>query len=114
MPIHVDLKFDKAALMVKIKGITQKGIAAVSNEALKDANYYARMDTGELIRSSIRASNPKKGELVWDTPYAKRVYYTGVPSTDANPNARTLWAHHGFAENKDKYQKILEKTTREG
>lgn len=105
----VRVEFDKARLMQSIKAASQEGIAEVSTEALKDANDYARQDTGELIRSSIRASQPEKGILVWDTPYAKRVYYTGRPSTDTNPNASLLWAHKGYAENSRKYETILAK-----
>lgn len=107
--VEIEFQFDKAALMTRIEAASKKGIAAVANEALKDANYYARMDTGELIRSSLRASRPEEGELVWDTPYAKKMYYTGVPSRDANPNASLLWAHKGYAENHAKYSRILEK-----
>lgn len=109
MPFTVQLEFDKNALKVKIEAAKDKGIKEVCNEALKDANYYARMDTGETIRSSIRASRPEEGELVWDTPYAKKVYYTGHPSTDTNPNASLLWAHKGYAENHAKYNRILER-----
>ena len=108
MGFIVDVQFNKSALKAKIDVASEKGIAAVCNEALKDANFYARKDTGELIRSSINASSPEKGELVWNTPYAKRMYYTGHPSRDSNPNASLLWAHKGYAENKDKYLRILE------
>lgn len=104
----VELQFDKSVLAAKIQTASEKGIAAVTNEALKDANYYAREDTGELIRSSIRASRPAEGELIWDTPYAKKMYYVGHPSTDTNPNASLLWAHRGYAENHKKYERILE------
>ena len=105
----VEFHFDKAALMARVEAAKVMGIAAVSNEALKDANYYAREDTGELIRSSIRASRPEQGELVWDTPYAKSMYYTGTPSQDTNPNASLLWAHRGYSENHAKYNRMLEK-----
>ena len=104
----VDVQFNASALKAKFQAASEKGIAVVCNEALKDANFYARQDSGELIRSSIRASSPEKGELVWNTPYAKRVYYAGYPSKDRNPNASLLWAHKGYAENKDKYLRILE------
>ncbi len=105
----IEFHFDKAALMQRVYAASAKGIAAVANEALKDANYYAREDTGELIRSSIRASRPEEGELVWDTPYARSMYYTGTPSQDTNPNASLLWAHRGYAENHAKYNRILDR-----
>ena len=113
MGFTVKIEFDKAKLKAKIETASKKGVKEVCNEALKDANYYARFDTGEMIRSSERASRPEDGELVWDTPYAKRVYYTGTPSTDKNPNASTLWAHKGYAENHEKYNRILEKVAKQ-
>ena len=60
----------------------------MSNEALKDANVFAREDTGELIHDSARSSEPEKGRLIWNTPYAKRMYYTGTPVKDINPQSR--------------------------
>ena len=105
----VELQFDKSVLKASIQSSCDTGIAAVGEEALKDANYYARMDSGEMIRSSIRASKPEEGILVWDEPYAKKVYYAGTPSTDMNPNASLLWAHKAYAENFRKYQNMLAK-----
>jgi hypothetical protein len=103
--VHVE--FDTVKLMARIEADTKKGITAVANEALKDANYYARKDSSEMVRSSIRASRPEEGELVWDTPYAKKVYYTGTPSKDNNPNATLMWAHRGYAANRAKYDRIM-------
>ncbi len=102
----VEFHFDKHALMAQVEKLKDKAIAVVANEALKDANYYARMDTGEMIRSSERASRPDEGLLVWDTPYARRMYYTGAPSLDTNPNASLMWAHRGYSENHTKYNRM--------
>ena len=41
------------------------------------------------------------GLLVWDTPYAKRVYFTGTPSHDENPDAELMWVHVA----RDRYSK---------
>lgn len=109
----VRLVFDKSKVAAKVEAARDRGIAEVGNEALKDANYYAREDSSTLIKSSIIASKPEKGRLVWDTPYAKRMYYTGHPSTDTNPNASLMWAHKGFAENHKKYDAMLEKALNE-
>lgn len=103
------VEFDTASVKAKIQRVAEAGTEMLANELLKDANYYAREDTGELIRSSIRASNIKKGELIWDTPYAKRVYYTGFPAKDRNPNASLLWAEKASKENSKKYIRMLEK-----
>ncbi|MCA1183487.1 minor capsid protein [Bacillus licheniformis] len=65
----------------------------LSSEVLKDSNYYAPMDTGALISSSERSSDFENGRLIWDTPYARRLYYNPQYkfSKDKNPNARGLW-----------------------
>lgn len=66
-------------------------IHAVAEQALRDSNYYCRQDQGTLISSSQTASVPANGRLIWNTPYAKRVYYTGTPSHDVNANASLMW-----------------------
>lgn len=64
----------------------------LDQEVLKDSNYYVRKRTGELERSSIRASQIGKGILIWDTKYARKVYFDDRNiSRDVNPNARALW-----------------------
>lgn len=102
------MKIDKAAIRAKVEADKKKALPIITNEFIKDANYYCKEDTGELERSAIRASKPEEGEAVWDTPYAKRQYYTGQPSTDKNPNASTLWAHKADAENRKKYQQMYQ------
>ena len=77
--------------VTKFEALREKASYLLSSQILADSNKHARMDTGEMIMSSLRASDLPKGTLVWDTPYAKRVYYTGVPSTDRNPDAELMW-----------------------
>lgn len=71
--------------------LAEKARYLLASQILADANKHVRMDTGELRDSSLRASDIPKGELVWDTPYAKRVYFTGTPSHDRNPDAELMW-----------------------
>ena len=76
---------------------------AFDNQVMKDSNYFCPMDTGNLISSGIRGSNPGSGKVIWDAPYAKAQYY-GVDynfSKDANPNATSKW----FEEAKKRYKK---------
>lgn len=66
---------------------------ALGQQILKDSNYFAPQDTGALISSSIVASDFQKLLLVWDSPYARRLYWNPQFnfSKDKNPNARGLW-----------------------
>lgn len=109
----VTVTFNKQAVKARVRTATEMSTFILANELLKDANNYAREDSGELIRSSIRASNVKKGHLIWDTPYAKRMYYVGSPSKDKNPNATLMWAHRAKAENNKKYIQMLKKIIKE-
>jgi hypothetical protein len=97
---------NKARFQTQIEHDSKKLRTIISNELLKDSNYYARMDSGAMINSSLLASRPEEGMLVWNTPYAKRAYYVGVPSRDRNPNASLMWAEKAAVENKEKYEKI--------
>jgi len=105
----VKITLDRNAVKRRIEQAGSRGLFILSNEVLKDANFYAKEDTSELIKSSLRASKPETGLLVWDTPYAKRQYYTGSPSKDTNPNASLMWAHKAVAENKKKYVRMMQR-----
>lgn len=80
--------------------IYEKSVAAIEKaqvvldeQVLKDSNYFIPKDTGNSEDSGIIASLIGQGQLIWDTPYIRRIYY-GVDfnfHTDQNPNARALW-----------------------
>jgi hypothetical protein len=124
----VTITINKLAVMAKIEAASKKGVAAVSNELLKDANELCPSQDGELARSSIRESDPDNGELVWDTPYARYQYYgmvmagkrpkkvTKTPlvyKKDGNPShpkATSLWAEKAVKQNRDKYRQIYQQT----
>ena len=97
----VDLTDNVEKFQKRFTELSDKARYQLSTQILADANKHARMDTGEMIMSSLRASNLPKGELIWDTPYAKKVYFTGTPSTDRNPDAELMWVHVA----RDRYSK---------
>lgn len=108
----ISVSFSKSSVLTRLKGAGNAGLAEVSTELLKDANFYCRKDTGNLIESSLLASKPEKGVLVWDTPYAKKMYYVGAPVRDENPHASVMWAHRAAEEHRKKYEGILQKIFR--
>jgi hypothetical protein len=110
----VRVTLNKAAVRARVHTASEEATFAVANELLKDANYYCREDTGMLIASSLKASQPDKGLLIWDTPYAKRMYYTGSPSHDVNPNASTMWVHKAKSKHREKYKRIAQKFIKQG
>jgi Minor capsid protein len=92
----------------------KKGQYMLDNQVLKDSNYYAPQDQRFLIKSSILHSDLGNGKIVWQTPYAKRLYYNPQYnfSKDKNPNARGLWFEYAkmYAPN---WAKITQETIRQ-
>lgn len=102
----VKVFLDKGKVKDRIKDAIPFVNQAMSQQALKDSNFYARQQTSELIESSLRASDFQKGLLVWNTKYARKMYYVGRPRTDVNPNASKMWAHKARAEHGEEWEKI--------
>lgn len=66
-----------------------------------DCNVYCREQTGRLIRSS--RVTPGGRRITWNTAYAKRVYYTGTPRHNVNPNASLRWCEKAKIANAQKW-----------
>lgn len=85
-----------------------KALYATKNEILEDCRFYAREDTGALIRSGhaeeVGGANPEV-VISFNTPYAERVYFEGRPSTDKNSNASLKWCHVAAENNLEKWTK---------
>ena len=92
MPVKIAI--DKAKTLAKIDFSSDpRKIKILSEEILADCNEYCKMDTGNLIDSSLILSQLDQGVLIWGTPYAKRQYYAiRTASTDKNPQATWRWA----------------------
>lgn len=91
--IRTNVKINTQSLEQNLKKRTQKGQVVLDTQVLKDSNFYAPQDTGELIRSAIRMSLIGQGVIMWVTPYARRLYYNPQYnfSKSPNPNAQGLW-----------------------
>src|SRR5690606_10705476 len=66
---------------------------SAASQVLRHSNRAAPMHTGHVINSSLRSSQPGRGRLVWDTPYARRLYYPPQYnfSHEKAPHAGGLW-----------------------
>lgn len=102
---------------VIFKGIDPAKLAKASELAFyvaqaqieADCNRYCRFDTGTLMKSVYsEIKDSKSMEISWNTPYARRVYFTGVARTDAgNPYAHILWADYASDLHKKEWALIL-------
>lgn len=93
----------------EIEKLFEQGLFALQEQVLTDCNYYVRVDQG-ILRDSARTE--VEGEdltITYDTPYAKKVYYTGTPSTDKNKNASLQWCEVAANNHSGDWAKIIEK-----
>lgn len=97
-----------------VEQATQRAIAATSQQALKDCNFYCKQDTGALIQSSLIHSDIDGGVLKWVTPYAVQQYTFPPTRTDKNPNASPEWCAVAEANHKDEWNRVFANAHREG
>lgn len=88
----VKVQRNTAQIEAKIGAGSKAAVIAATEAVIEYANIFVREDQGTLKDSSLIASKPEQGKAIWDTPYARKVYYTGKPSKDKNPQASLKWA----------------------
>ena len=71
------------------KAFWEQAMPVVAEQELTDCNFYVRMQSGNLADSAKHEKGYR--EIHWRTAYAKRVYYTGTPRKNRNPNASLRW-----------------------
>lgn len=111
---NVKIKRNMTAIQAKIQAGSDVMVAAVTEAVIEYGNIFVREDQGTLKDSALIASRPKDGLAIWDTPYAKKVYYTGTPSKDVNPDASLMWAEKGVKTYQEEIDKIAQNAFREG
>lgn len=78
----------------------QRAQEAFDTECLKLCNKYVPFDTGMLEKSSILCSEIGSGQLEWQTPYARKAYYTPMRfRTTHHPLAGNRWGERCKADN---------------
>ncbi|MBU8768701.1 minor capsid protein [Cytobacillus oceanisediminis] len=91
--ISFSVNLDLGNIQQQVEEAVDAGQKQLDQEVLKGSNYFIPKDTGELERSGVRASQIGKGKIIWDQPYARKLYYNPQYnfSKDVNPNAQGLW-----------------------
>ena len=103
--IHTDM----AGVKTQVSADIDRVLPILSQQILKDCNYFCKQDQGGLIDSSLIASRPEEGDLVWDTVYANRQYWLPATCTDINSNAAYMWCHKAYDRFGDDWQRLLQK-----
>ena len=96
--MSVELKDNVQKFQTRFDELEKRSRYLLASQILGDANKHVRADTWALRDSSLEYSVPQEGLLVWNKPYAKRVYYTGTPSTDQNADAELMVIFKNLAE----------------
>jgi hypothetical protein len=71
--ISFSVKIDASKLGVNAKARMLKAHAALDSQIIKDTDPFVPFRTGALASSPMRAGG-KVGEIVYATPYARRLY----------------------------------------
>jgi hypothetical protein len=87
------------------------GLTALSEEILADCNEYCKEDQHTLIDSSLAASIPSEGKLIWETPYAKRQYW--AIKTSLTPGRTWKWCETAKRKHKERWKRLAERGLRE-
>lgn len=85
----------------------ERAQAAVVPVALADCNKFCKLKTGRLAASA--RGDLRSGLLIWDTPYARKAYYTGKPDRSRNPLASRLWAERAAKSFSGKWLAVIRK-----
>lgn len=114
----MNVKIDRNSQQIKAKIEAGKNlmIPAVTESVIEYGNVFVRVDQHNLEKSALIKSQPKKGLAIWDPGgnYAKKVYYTGVPSKDVNSNASLMWAEKGVNTYKKELDLVAQKAFEKG
>lgn len=110
----VKITTNLGAIKTKIVSGEKAMTIAVTEAVIQYGNDYVRVYQHDLEKSALIKSRPADGLAIWDTDYAKRVYYTGTPSKDVNPLASLMWAQKGVDTNKDDLDKIAQNAFEKG
>lgn len=97
-----------------VKKAFNMGLVAAQEQILTDCNYYCKEDQRILKNSAQHSVGDLKLTVSWNTPYARRQWYTGTPSKDKNPNASMKWAEVAQKAHNSDWIKQIEKGMKNG
>lgn len=110
MKFDARLEMDVGRVTARMEGRVKLAQQWLDNEVLKSTEPYVPMRIGTLARSGPGSTNPGSGEITYDTPYAKRMYYGNYHfSKTAHPQATGQWFEKSKAVNRDAWLRGVER-----
>lgn len=89
--MSVTFNFDVPEIMGKVDAASQEALVEMGQQIREDSNKFAPFVDSDLVESSLNNSDLENGIIVWDTPYARYLYY-GVLMVGNNGSS---WAKLG-------------------
>ena len=95
-----EAKIDLSVLDHRLQIIKPGGEVQVflDTEIIKHCDPYVPMDTGVLKLSAWLASDIGSGQIIYDTPYAEKVYTTPVLNFQGAPMRGAFWVSRMWAD----------------
>ena len=112
--MDITLQRNMPKIKMRINAGAKLATIAVTEAVIEYGNIFVRVDQGQLRDSALISSDPENGKAVWDTIYGKRMYYTGTPSHDKNPQASLMWAEKGVKTYKKEIDRIAQNAFEKG
>ena len=114
--VTVKVEFDAATLVAKYHSRGKAAQVVLDEMVLTDTDPYVRYRTGALARSAHTASHIGRGKVIYDTLYAKKVYYdkNGHVSRDVHPLATPFWFEESKKKNFKSWMAAVDKILKEG
>lgn len=105
MKIRLDL--DVSAVTSRFDARFDKAQKFLDSEVLRCSAPYVPMRTGALMRSGTNGTKIGSGKIVYNAPYARRMYYAKNCnfSKDKHPQACAQWFEKAKAVHKDNWTK---------
>ena len=99
MNFNVSIEFKSSGQLLSERGLSSGGLVqrTIDADILRLTDPYVPFDTGVLKNSSITATDIGSGVIVFDTPYARRQYYTNSGSGKRG----RLWFERMKADHRD-------------
>lgn len=89
--VNINISFDPGDVIMRSGAACDEARFDLTNQVLKDSNYYCKRDSGTMIKSALTNSLPEQGIVQWVTPYASYQYDYPYAYTGENPHALPKW-----------------------
>lgn len=91
--LNFKIDIDFSGVQRKVDKKAERTKVVLAEQILKDSNRYIPADEWTLRNSGIIASMANVSQIIWDTPYARKLYWNPLFnfSKDKNPNAQGKW-----------------------